>query len=152
MDGEEFDEAFLRELDAVEASAVQHSHTLNDSAPAVSSTSNDTKQRAAAQTPRDSAMLQQSCSTGRGFKPACHHEASNIADLYRWAVDDISVLDDAATEGSAKDRIGQVLKSIMSILDARSTWCFPEYRTKNCSTSHTLSPKRDLSQHLLAAA
>lgn len=121
--GEEFDEAFLLELDAVEAAAVQHSHARRDITVSAGRASNTFEQhRAAAQKPPNSTvMLEQSRSTGRSLKPAttCHHEAPNIAGLYRWTVGNISVQDDAATEGSAEDRIGQVhTKSVMGISDS----------------------------------
>lgn len=116
--GEEFDEAFLLELDAVEAAAVQHFRARNDVVvPAGSSTSNagpieqHGQQRAAAHKTLlpGSVMLEQGCSTGKSIKPeGCHPEASNVACLYRWAVDSITVQDDAAAEGSAEDRIGRV--------------------------------------------
>lgn len=88
--GEEFDEAFLLELDAVEAVAVQHSHDQRGSTI--------------------SSNLQPSCSTGRSKLAPCHQEASSIVGLYRWMVENISVKDDAGTEGLAQDNnnIGKV--------------------------------------------
>lgn len=111
--GDEFDEAFLLELDAVEAAAVQRSHASHDVTP---STLNDAgvepqrNQRVSAHAhPHSSAMLEQSCSTGRSLKPvACPHEAASIVGLYRWTVGSISVQDDAAAEGSGEEGIGQV--------------------------------------------
>lgn len=113
--GEEYDEAFLLELDAVEAAAVQHSRAQIGVVPAASNASNGTieqrgHQRAAAQILPGSVMLEQGCSTGESSKPGDYHtEASNIVCLYRWAVENIFVQDDAAMQGSAEDRIGKVL-------------------------------------------
>lgn len=117
-DGEEFDEAFLHELDAVEAAALQHSR-----APAGSSTSyNEIEQRAEAGTPSDSSMLEQSCSDGRSLKTTRHDEASSNVDVYRWAVGDISVQDDAAMDASASDRIGQVTAELPRRLQSCAFW------------------------------
>eukprot|EP00752_Nemacystus_decipiens_P006895 g6193.t1 len=105
--GEDFDEAFLHELDAVVAAAMQHSRTENESASSGSSSNGSSEQQGAAQISRDSAMLEQSCSTGGSLKPACYDEAPNIVGVYRWAIDDIAVQDDTAANGSADDNIGQ---------------------------------------------
>lgn len=110
--GEEFDEAFLLELDAVEAAAVQRSRAQPDiDASSINGTSEQHGQQrvAAPTTPSDSVMLAHNRSTGTSSNPtACHHGTSNAVGLYRWTVENISVRDDASTEGSAEGRIGQV--------------------------------------------
>eukprot|EP00903_Cladosiphon_okamuranus_P013714 g12770.t1 len=119
--GEEFDEAFLLELDAVESAAVQHSlapplpagaggeRGLAILQKAEGPVEQHAQQRAAAQALRGSVMLDQGGSTGEDSNPGdSPPEAANTGCFYVWAVENIFVQDDAAAiDGSAEDRVGQ---------------------------------------------
>lgn len=98
---EEFDEAFLLELDAAEAAAVANRVSGTNTAPL-------SPQRDATGAPPDR-TLEQGCSTRtRSTQRALHHGTARGMNL-SWRVDSISVRDDdAAAEGSAEERIGEV--------------------------------------------
>lgn len=135
--GEEFDEAFLLELDAVEAAAVQRSHARQGVPPTPGSTSGSSNgtqhgqrllvpaaQTTSEQTTSDSVVFEQGCSTGNSSNPVvCLHSEDMMGGLHRWKVDRISVQDDAIPDGS-EDRIGQVLYRCTAVVHT----CTPKWK------------------------